>query len=371
MTELTTDSLIQDIRKAIHNSREGGLPFRTFMELCLYHPEYGYYRSARPKIGKDGDFYTPANVGGITAELIARYYAKRAGNLPGDWIIAEFGGGTGRMARILLDTLKAEHPAIYERTTYRVEESSPYHMKLQQEELSGHRAKVVFAGESAGRAMDRGHENRFVLAQELLDAFPVHRIRQRDGGPSELYVVWDEANLCFAEIERPGIPPEVAAYLERNEVRLLPGQTAEINLLADQWIAERLSEINRGFVLVIDYGDRADEIYAPHRFPGTLMCYHRHQASDDPYKQPGQQDITAHVNFSSCLRTAAEAGAEETALWKHRDFLLEQGVLELLADHAGYDPFSPVAKRNRAIRQLLVGDRMGDLFKVMLLGKGM
>lgn len=370
MTELTTDHLIQDIRKAIDNSPEGSLPFRTFMELCLYHPEYGYYRSARPKIGKDGDYYTPTNVGGITAELIARYYAKRTANLPGAWTITEYGGGTGRMARILLDTLQAHYPELYERTTYRMVETSPYHLELQREELSGHQAKVIFAGESNERPAQNGCDNQFVLAQELLDAFPVHRVRQRDDGLKELHIIWDEASGCFTEMERPCILSEISLYLERNKIHLLPGQTAEINLLADQWVAERLAEIDRGFVLVIDYGDRAEEIYAPHRLAGTLMCYHRHQASDDPYRLPGQQDITAHVNFSSCLQVAEEAGVKEKELWKHRDFLLEQGVLDLLSAHDAIDPFSPVAKRNRAIRQLLVGDRMGDLFKVMLLGIG-
>lgn len=372
MTEQGIDRLVLEIRRTIQETQEGNIPFSKFMELCLYHPDYGYYRSARPKIGKDGDFYTPSNVGGITAELLAGYYAQQIANFPGAWTFAEFGGGTGRMARIILDTLQASHPLDYARTTYAVVETSPYHKMLQKEELKGHLANVVFVEEADWRVSGYGGKGNpvFVLAQELLDAFPVRRIRQREDGLKEFYVIWDEAAGRFDEMEKPCTDPVIVAYLQRNKIHLRPGQTAEVNLLADQWVAERLSEMDKGYILAIDYGDLAAEIYAPHRFAGTLMCYRRHMASDDPYTLPGQQDITAHVNFTACMEVAKEAGADLVKLWKQRDFLLEQGALDLLTSHAETDPFSPVAKRNRAIRQLLLGDRMGDLFKVLLLGKG-
>ncbi|MBC8080001.1 MAG: SAM-dependent methyltransferase, partial [Gorillibacterium sp.] len=210
----------------------------------------------------------------------------------------------------------------------------------------------------------------FILAQELLDAFPVHRIRQKDGELLEIFVSWDNMRGHFQEVTRPCTHEAVLAYLYRESIELQEGQTAEINLHADAWIMKRISQIETGCLLAIDYGDRAEEIYAPHRMDGTLMCYYRHRAHDDPFFLPGQQDLTTHVNFSACIRAGEQAGAEKSILWSQKDFLLEHGVLNLLSSHSDPDPFSPIARKNRAIRQLLVGDRMGDLFKVLLHCKG-
>jgi SAM-dependent MidA family methyltransferase len=147
------------------------------------------------------------------------------------------------------------------------------------------------------------------------------------------------------------------------------GQVAEINLHAAQWIRTVGDAIHDGRTIIIDYGAEANELYAAHRMRGTLMCYRRHQAYDNPFIYAGEQDITAHVDFTACIDAASTAGFTSTKLQTQRDFMVEQGILEKLQNHFDLNPFSEAAKKNRAIRQLLLSDQMSELFKVLILTK--
>jgi SAM-dependent MidA family methyltransferase len=373
MSSLGNPALVRDIIRLMQNSADGAIPFRDYMEQCLYHERYGYYRTERPKVGKDGDFYTSSSIGTIMGEMLAAYAAAAAPELvpaPGGTLtLVEFGGGSGRLAAQLLDALRARGEAAYASVRLVMIETSPYHRALQQEALAGHPGKAEWTTEAEW--LERGEtEGVLVLANELLDAFPVHLLEADDAGrPEEIYVAWDEANARFVERKGPLSDPGIAAYLAAEGVRFAPGQRAEVNLEANAWIARVCARLRRGRLLVIDYGDVSAELYAPHRMRGTLLGYRRHQAAERPYEHAGEQDLTAHVNFSACERAGLSAGAASSELLTQHEFLLRGGVLQLLQDGGFGDPFGPVAKRNRAIRQLLLSDQMSELFKVLILDK--
>lgn len=361
--------LVQAIRSEIQKSPDGAIPFRVYMNLCLYHPQFGYYTGNREKLGKEGDYYTSSSIGGIMGEMIARFYLRKAETQTVPLSFVEWGGGTGRLANQILNVLSEANPACYSTMIYTLVEISPYHRRRQMETLANHRERVrIMTPEQWEQSEDRNRPS-FLFCNELLDAFPVHRVRCRDGELKELYVIWDDAAGRFDEREQPCDDPKVREYIHRHNIRLREGQTAEINRDAEQWIQQRMENLKEGYLLAVDYGDEAEEIYGEHRMNGTLMGYRDHQAFDDPFRCPGEQDLTSHVDFSACIRAGMESGAAEWKLQTQKEFLVETGVLDLLQNHTSTDPFGPEAKRNRAIRQLLLSDQMSELFKVLLLTK--
>jgi SAM-dependent MidA family methyltransferase len=208
-----------------------------------------------------------------------------------------------------------------------------------------------------------------VLANELLDAFPVHWVEYEQGTYEEIYVAWNEAEKRFYEKKLPIAAGPLLDYLQEELPAPEEGQRLEVNLEALEWTSRVTSKLQQGQVMVVDYGDESHELYAPHRMRGTLICYRNHQAAEQPYAYQGEQDITAHVNFTACRRAGLEAGAQQAVLCNQREFLLQQGILDRLQETFGLDPFGPEAKRNRAIRQLLLSDQMSELFKVLILKK--
>ncbi|KIL41732.1 hypothetical protein SD70_05010 [Gordoniibacillus kamchatkensis] len=370
--ELGHPELIAHLIRLMQNSPDGAIPFRDYMEQALYHEQYGYYRTERPKIGKEGDFYTSSNVGTVMGEVLAAYAAEAAAALaaPGGRLtVVEFGGGSGRLAAQLLDALRQRGDAAYSSVQLVMIETSPFHRTLQQEALALHPGKVRWSSEAEW--LERGEtEGVLAIANELLDAFPVHLLEADDAGrPHQIFVAWDADRRRFTERRKPLSDPHIAAYLAAEGVHLAPGQRAEVNLDADAWVARMCKRLRRGRLLVIDYGDVSAELYAPHRMRGTLLGYSRHVAAERPYERVGGQDLTAHVNFSACERAGIAAGATRSELLTQREFLLRHGALQLLQEGGYGDPFGPVARRNRAVRQLLLSDNMSELFKVLMLEK--
>ncbi|MCD1261524.1 SAM-dependent methyltransferase [Paenibacillus athensensis] len=376
-------AVVAAIRERMAASPDGAITFRDYMELALYHEPHGYYREERVKIGRDGDFYTSASIGTLMGELLAAHVAAygaggrdaaSAGErdaaahgpdaAPAPLRLVEWGGGTGRLALHLLDELRRAHPDVYAHTTYMLIESSGYHRRLQAETLHEHAALIRFADGEVW-AEEPPEDHLIVIANELVDAFPVHRMRWREQRWEECAVVWDERRKAFGELWRPADDPALLAHADALGVAWREGQQAEFNLAAAEWVRRVGRRIRSGQLIVIDYGDVSAELYAAHRQLGTLMCYRRHQASADALVYAGEQDVTAHVNFSVCLAAAADAGFSPTRLQTQREFLVELGILGKLQDAHDPNPFSEKARRNRAIRQLLLSDQMSELFKVM------
>ncbi|WP_438433393.1 class I SAM-dependent methyltransferase [Gorillibacterium sp. sgz500922] len=360
------DGLIRAIRESM-NACGGAISFRDYMELCLYHPEFGYYMNDRIKLGPGGDYYTASDVGGIVAKLIARYAAAAAKADPALRTFVEWGGGTGRTAAAILDEWKESEPELYREMTYVLIDRSPYHQARQEERLTAHGDRLRVSSEVEWQA--RGARSGvFHFSQELLDAFAVHRVVQKEDGHGlhEVFVEWRETTDSFGETLRPCSDPRLSDYLQRHGIKLPAGYRAEINLQAERWLTERLLALADGWVMTIDYGEESGALYAPERRLGTLMSYRNHRTVDDPYRFPGGQDLTAHLNFSALIEAGLACGVRDWKLWTQRNFLVEHGVFELLGDPASPDPFHPQARQNRAIRQLLLADRMGEVFKVLV-----
>lgn len=374
--------LVSIIRENIATSRQIGrtdqgikiqaIPFHQYMMDCLYHPHFGYYSSGMVRVGKDGDFYTSSNVGELFGEQLAAYIASVAAErLPPapTYQVIDWGGGTGRLGRQMLDVWQQA-----EQTRGRFElavlDSNPVHRAKAEEELAayvaGGSARVI---EQVRELPDKGRPT-IIVANELLDAMPVHRIRWSAGEWQEWGVGWDEQLAafipCLMDISGES---DLAEWLFVHNPQVQDGQTIEVNLAAEQWIDQLYSLFDQAIVICIDYGDEADELFAPHRMDGTLLCYINHTAHNRPLEQPGEQDLTAHVNFSA-LRTAAEhAGWHSIWYGTQKRFLVETGLLDKLTSHQIADPFHPLVRRNRAIRQLLLSDQMSELFKVQVLMK--
>ncbi|RAV19775.1 SAM-dependent methyltransferase [Paenibacillus contaminans] len=365
-----TNPLVSYIKDRIAERPEAAVTFREYMEWCLYHASYGYYTSDKPKVGKSGDFYTSSAVGGIFGGLVARALSKLMGDewKEGPVRIVEWGAGTGQLALQLLDELQARFPGIYERLTYVAVERSRYHAERLLSLLEPHRGHVqtMEPDQWLAEQVQTDGPGIAVISNELLDAFAVHRIRRRNGELYELHVGWDDEKDCFKEKELPCNNEDVLHYITEERIRLAEGQTAEVNLDASRWLERTAAAVGNGVLITIDYGDAAEELYSPHRMNGTFVCYRNHLALDDPYRFAGEQDMTAHVNFSALIRSGKQAGLADWKLMTQKQFLLEAGILELLMEHASTDPFGPEARRNRAVRQLLLSDQMSELFKVLI-----
>lgn len=364
----STTPLTAIIRAEIAES--SAISFHHYMSLCLYHPEYGYYRSGKTRVGREGDFYTSAYVGEIMgeqlAEAIIRLTNERFASSETVEVV-DWGGGTGRLSRAMLDAWISGGEA-GSRFSLSVIEGNPEHRREASEQLAAYIdagiARVI-EGEPE-RLPDWSDRPVVVVANELLDAFPVHRIVKRDGRIFEWGVTWDERSESFASCLLPRSETNWSAWLEEQGVTLLEGQTFEVNPDAAGWIQALAQRMSRGLLVLIDYGDEDRELSASHRMDGTLMCYAKHRSHHDPYRTPGEQDLTSHVNFSHMRRAAEQSGWRQIWYGTQKRFLVESGVMDKLSEHRIADPFHPIAKRNRAIRQLLLSDNMSELFKVQI-----
>lgn len=356
------------------------LTFRDYMDIVLYDPELGYYRAGKTRIGKEGDFYTSAYIGEAMGERLADWIAVQAdertvfsegGNSPIE--VVDWGGGTGRLARQMLESWKTSERPVAARLRVTVVDGNPVHRKEAEEQLTSWigAGKATVADPFTYKVMAKqtgvAAQPAIVVANELLDAFPVHRVTRRHGVLTELAVAWDEQNGCPVSCFAKPDHPRLKEWLSNEGNRLVENQIAEVPLDAADWVSSLASSFPQGTLLVlIDYGDDTEELLSPHRMDGTLLAYYRHQAYTDPYVRLGEQDLTAHVNFDVIRTSASEAGWREIWYGTQKRFLLEAGLLERLAAHTSADPFHPDARRNRAIRQLLLSDGMSELFKVQV-----
>jgi len=201
------------------------------------------------------------------------------------------------------------------------------------------------------------------LSNELVDAFPVHRVVKRPLGLREIFVGWDGSR--FIEIEAPPCSSALEAYFARLGISLEAGQQAEVNLQALEWMRQVGARLRRGLVVTIDYGHAAADLFAPARKTGTLLGYYRHTVADSPYVRVGQQDLTAHVDFTSLALAGQDVGLEVTGFTNQLHFLIGLGIE---AAFAGLDPESPQVA---AMRELLRPDGMGTTYKILIQHKGM
>jgi SAM-dependent MidA family methyltransferase len=344
-----------------------GLPFADFMAACLYHPQYGYYMTPRARIGKGGDFFTSSSVHAVFGRLVARQLAQMAGLLGGDGFeVVEQGPGEGHLALDILDALAAEFPSLYGRLRYTLVEVSPASRDRQAQRLASHAERVGWCNPDAWRL-----DNGCFLSNELVDAFPVHMVEKHAGVLREVFVVNTEHGGFAEELREPSTPA-LEDHFRWLGVSPVEGNRAEVNLVAPLWMRDVAGRLGRGYVMTIDYGYPAEELYAPHRRAGTLLCYRQHQADDDPYSAVGIKDITCHVDFTALQRAGEEAGL--TALWfgEQYRFLLGLGFFEelLSLQERCTEEREARALRLKLKTLILPEQGMGETFKVLVQGKG-
>jgi len=322
------------IEKAIA-AAGGWIPFERYMQLALHEPGIGYYASGAQKFGVRGDFVTAPELGPLFGRTLAR-------QLRGFDRIIEFGAGSGALADVLTRELGCE---------YWILETSA-DLRARQRERLGDRVRHV----------DRLPENfrGAMLANEVVDAMPVHVVQWTSDGILERGV---GAPLGWAD--RPAGGPLLAAA---KAIEVAPPYASEINLSARAWMGSLVSSLEAGAIFVIDYGFPRHEYYHPQRATGTLMCHYRHQAHADPFAHPGEEDITAHVDFTALAEAAHEAGAQILGYTTQAQFLVNCGITEVLAETNVENAlrYAPIAAQAQT---LLSPAEMGELFKVLAVGK--
>lgn len=332
----------------------GALPFDRFMELALYAPGLGYYVAGSRKFGAEGDFVTAPEISPLFGRALARQCAQVLEQSGGD--ILEFGAGTGAMAADILAQL-ADDGCLPER--YLILELSPelrdrqqrlLHQRLGEQSRRVHWLDALpaqFAG--------------VMLGNEVLDAMPVQRFRLTDNGVEEAFV--RSADPGFAWDWRRPVSPGLERAVAAVRGDLPSGYVSEINLRLGPWMASIGQTLQRGALLLIDYGYSTTEYYHPERDGGTLLCHHRHRAHDDPLALPGLQDITANVDFSAVARAGTEAGLTLAGYSTQAHFLLGCGLDALLGAGGG----DPAARLDllQGVKQLTLPTAMGERFKAI------
>ena len=351
--------------------KNGPIPFSQFMEGCLYHPDYGYYRSEQMRIGRDGDYYTSPCVHPLFGGLIAKQLAQMAEQMEGGCFdVVEQGGGRGFLCEDILRWAKKNSPVFYQRLRYHLIETSPFLLKEQKERLGEveKEGKVFWINPEAfeeGKVLMEGS----FLSNELVDAFPVHPVIFDHGVLKEIYVAQDHGQLkeYWGEPSDPRIP----SYFQPMDITLQEGQRAEVNLKALEWMENVARCLKKGFVLTIDYGYLAKELYAPHRKEGTLLCYTQHRTSENPYERLGEQDITSHVNFTSLIQKGEEVGLQFTGLVPQYQFLIALGLLQEMESLEKERSEMDALQWRLSLKHLIEPEMgMGEVFKVLIQHKG-
>jgi len=370
---------LPDLDKIIHQeiTSSGPITFARFMEQALYHPQLGYYTSPGTKIGRTGDFYTAPTVNPLFGAMLARQLYQMwvwAGH-PDKWVVVEYGPGTGILARDMTAALRRNHPDLYNVLVYYLIEISDTLKKVQQQTLATSELVEINKFnwiDSLARIGPGYIENGCVLANELVDAFPVHLVRQSNNELQEMYVGLrgGKGNIAFTLVAGPLSTPELAEYFRIQNVHLEKDQQAEVNLQAREWLAAVSSHLKHGYLITIDYGTTSEELYAAHRFDGTLRCFYKHRLVDNPLINIGGQDITAHVNFSMLITWGEQLGLHKKDLTNQPQFLLNLGILDILQKQPDYTQNPDFVKITSAIKQLVLPGGMGGIFKVLVQEKG-
>jgi len=345
------------------------------MDLALYHPETGYYARAAQRSGRAGDFFTSVDVGPVFGELlevqfaemadiVTTYNTERAGRTEGPAAVdlVEAAAGNGRLSADILRAARRRDPSFYDRIRLHLVEASPAARAGQPEVLQAVAGRLV----SSSAELPASFEG-ILFANELLDALPVHQVVMRRDGLREIYVEGSSGTL--RAVEGPPSTPELAAYLDRLGVTLEPGWRGEINLRAAEWIQAAAHRLTRGFIIVIDYGHEARELYSVTHAGGTLTTFARHTMAgpERPADAPawldnaGEQDITAHVDFTGVRLAGEAAGLTTIGFLDQTYFLMGLGAAAIDAGDL---------KRRLALKTLLMPGGLGSTHKVMIFGKG-
>jgi SAM-dependent MidA family methyltransferase len=360
----------------------GPMTVAAFMDLALYDPRCGYYARAARRSGRAGDFFTSVDVGVLFGELLEIQLAEMFDILGSPdssrhtdaTDLVEAGAGNGRLSADILRASRRRDPAMYRRIRLHLVEASAAARAGQRDALGEVAEKLVASSADLPVAFEG-----VLVANELLDALPVHQVVMREGGLREVYVDLARAPetgaLRLILREGPLSTPLVADYLSRAGVVLETGWRAEINLGAIEWIRQAARRLSRGFIVIVDYGHEARELYSAAHGGGTLTAYRRHGVVPDRadmqtpgwLDRPGEQDLTAHVDFTSLRAAAEQEGLVTLGFLDQTYFLL--GLLESGGVLSDDDAAPTQLKRRLALKTLLMPGGLGSTHKVLVFGK--
>lgn len=316
MSSTTISPLQQLIIERIQ--REGPITFADYMRMALYDPQYGYYMAGPAKMGWEGDYYTSSDVSDLFAHCLGRQLYQMWEHLkrPTPFPVLEQGAGRGQLAQEIRAWAQQEAPDLHAALDYQSED--------------------IRTGQDAQLHPANALTPSVILSNELVDALPVHIVEKREARLYEVYVAAQPQGRLYEELAEPA-SSAIASYLDDYKIpwtTFEDGWRAEINLEALRWM-ERTTHLltgplptrrRHGFLLTIDYGDKARALYTPYRHQGTLACYYRHQLTERPLIRPGEQDITAHVNFSALINEGRRCGLRLHLFTTQRQWLTDLGI---------------------------------------------
>lgn len=360
--EPPNDSLTERLRARIE--REGPISFCDWMAAALYDERDGYYCRANPvRQGRAGDYRTAPESSPLFAATFARYFSQLFFQLgsPSSWTIFEAGAGSGEFAFGVLAALQERHPRVFAATNYVIDEVSADARLRAAARLSDFAERVRFAPLSEIRAPV---EAGIVFSNELIDAFPVHRVTMSSGKLSELCVGVEQENFVWVECD-PDQP--LQDYCQRVGLHLTEGQIAEANLKAEDFIFTAASLFKRGLVITVDYGaERSELLNAPNRREGTLRAFRRHQLLSDFLARPGEQDLTTTIDWTQIREAGARAGLKACRYERLDQFLLREGLLDELETRAGRLSDPDAMRLRVSAREMIMPQALAASFQVLV-----
>jgi SAM-dependent MidA family methyltransferase len=383
MTDELSNLIADRIRDRSDDRSAQRVTFAEFMNWALYEPAIGYYNQRAQAIGASGDFFTAPHLGPDLGAMLAQQFVQMwaiLGN-PRPFTLVEMGAGQGLLAQDILTCLQQCHPDCFAALEYIIVEIAPGLMAQQQQQLQPKFAGIIpLRWQTLESLSDRPITGCY-FSNELVDAFPVHLVEFVQGDLQEVYVTLaDPAGTEFIEVLGSVSTPQIPQYFER----LAPRPTGtgypdryrtEVNLAAQDWLQAVTRGLERGYVLTIDYGYPADRYYNRVRSEGTLQCYYRHSHHGDPYINIGQQDITAHVNFTALEHHGESLGLTNLGLTQQAMFLMALGLADRIAPLSQSETSDPQEIMDRlhrrdALHQLMNPAGLGK-FGVLLQAKGL
>jgi len=378
--------LSQAIADWISNQPDQSITFAEFMQRVLYDPEQGYYATNQAQIGVAGDFFTSPHLGPDFGELLAEQFLEMWTLMgkPSSFTLVEMGAGQGLVAADILKYLarrqagKADqYSGFWAALQYIIVEKAEGLIAEQQRLLQPFQfAPHKLQWSSLEQLPDAGIVG-CIFSNELVDALPVHQFVVTEGTLQEVFVVVNPTDHSFTERLAPPSTPRLAEYLAWLEIDISSGYTdgyrSEINLAALDWLAAVAQKLQRGYVLTIDYGYLAAHYYSPQRPQGTLQCFRRHGAHQDPYAYLGRQDITAHANFTALEKHGLTQGLTKVGYTQQGLFLMALGLGDrLVTNNATRDltQLNQVIRRREALQSLISPLGLGG-FQVLIQGKGL
>ena len=370
------------ISERIATSPQQRITFAEYMDLALYHPQYGYYNGDRPNIGKQGDFITSPHWSADFAEVLGEQFVEMWQILgkPHHFTVVEMGAGRGTFAANVLQYLQRKYPDLFKILEYIIVEISPILQAEQQHKLVEFKT-VKWCN------WDEITNNSIVgcfFSNELVDALPVHQFIVKEAQIREIYVAAaaeqnEQSGSKFIEVVGELSNPKIAEYFDLVGIDLsatvyADGYRSEVNLAALDWISTVAKKLQRGYLLTIDYGHPAHRYYNPRRTEGTLQCYYRHRYHSNPYINVGRQDLTAHADFTALEKQGELCGLEVMGFTQQALFLMMLGVGDRIASLSTNDAqvldLSTFLRRREALHQLIDPMGLGG-FGVLLQSKGL